>query len=113
MVIPGRVPAHLQSSHHSQGSVVFVPTCHSAGGPSEPGSSPHPAPLFRHTLARKRRCPAHHSAAPGTSRSERDHPLPPSLTTASQRHRQSAGLAPAESYGTAEKVDEPAAPRGG
>ena len=84
--------------------------------PSElpkPGSSPHATSLFRHALARKRSGLAHHSAAPGTSRSERDHHLSPSLTTAPQRHRESTGLAPAERQITAERVDEPAAPRGG
>src|ERR1019366_8486562 len=50
MVISGRVPAHLQSSHHSQSRVVCVPTCCPAGGTAEPGSSPHAAPLFRYLL---------------------------------------------------------------
>ena len=54
MVIPGRIPAYLQSSHHSPSRVVCVPTCRPAGGPSEPGSSPHAAPLFRYALAGKR-----------------------------------------------------------
>jgi len=60
------------------------------------GSSPHAAPLFRHSLTGKRSGPTHHSTAPGTSRSEGNHDLPPSLATASQRHRESAGLAQAE-----------------
>jgi integrase len=96
MVISGRVPAHLQSSHHSPSGVVCVPTCCPAGGTSEPGSSPHAAPLFRYALAGKRSGPAHHSTAPGTSRSEGDHDLSSSLATASQRHRESAGLAQVE-----------------
>ncbi len=32
MVISWRVPAHFQSSHHSQSGVVCVPTCCPAGG---------------------------------------------------------------------------------
>src|SRR6266852_9988612 len=54
MVIPGRVAAHLPSSHHSPSRVVCVPTGRPAGGPAEPGSSPHAAPLFRYPLAGKR-----------------------------------------------------------
>src|SRR5713226_7492253 len=52
-LFPG-IPAHLQSSHHSPSRVVCVPTCRPAGGPSEPGSSPHAAPLFRYSLTGKR-----------------------------------------------------------
>jgi hypothetical protein len=55
MVIALRIPAHFQSSHHSQGGVVCVPTRCPAGGPAESGSSPHAAPLFRYSLAAKRR----------------------------------------------------------
>jgi hypothetical protein len=64
LVIPRRALAHLQSPHHSQGSVVCVPTCRPASGSSEPGSSTHAAPLFRHALTGKRRGPTHHSVAP-------------------------------------------------
>jgi integrase/recombinase XerD len=54
LAIPRRALAHRQSSHHSQDSVLCVPTCRPASWSSEPGSSPHPAPLFRHALAGKR-----------------------------------------------------------
>jgi integrase/recombinase XerD len=54
MVIPRRIPAHLQSSHHSPSRVVCLPTCCPAGGPAAPGSSPHPAPLFCYSLTGKR-----------------------------------------------------------
>ena len=60
------------------------------------GFIPHAETLFRYALARKRSRPAHHSTAPGTSRSEGNHDLSSSLATASQRHCQSAGLAQAE-----------------
>src|SRR5262249_24142204 len=54
-VIPGRIPAHPQPSHHSPSRVVCVPACCPAGRPSEPGSSAHAASLFCYPLARKRR----------------------------------------------------------
>ena len=96
VVISGRIPAHLQPSHHSPSRVVCVPTCCPASGPAEPGSSPHAAPLFRDALTGKRSGPAYHSTTPGTSRSEGDHDLSSSLATTSPRYRQSPGLAQAE-----------------
>src|SRR5215470_9842655 len=39
MVVPGRIPSHLPSSHYSPSRVVCVPTCCPAGEPSESGSS--------------------------------------------------------------------------
>src|SRR6266478_7689809 len=72
----------------------------------------HLAPLLRHSFARSRHGSAYHSDPVRPSRPERDRHLPPSLRTSPPRDRESSGLAEAERR-TAERIDEPAAPRGG
>src|SRR5260370_541824 len=80
MVISGRVPAHLPSSHHSQSGLVCMPTCCPAGGTSEPGSSPHAPPLFHSPLAGKPSCLTHHptplAPAGATGPARRSKPTP-------------------------------------
>src|SRR5258708_976044 len=113
MGIPRRALAHRPSSHHSQGSVECLPKSRAPRRSPESGPSAHTETLLRHSSAGGGCGSAHHSAAPRASRSERNHDLSPSLTTAPQRNRKSAGLAQAERQGTAEKVDEPPATRDG
>src|SRR5258708_3593177 len=83
-----------------------------AGGHPETSPSPHVASLLRHASSRRGRGSAHHSDPVRPSRSQRDHHLPPSLRASSPRDRESSGLAAAERP-TAERIDDPAAPRGG
>ncbi len=88
VVVPGWMQPHRPSSHHSQSSLVRLSSRRTTGrSGSGEDSSAHAAPLLRNPLARSRCRPAHHSVVAGTSRSGRNHPLPASFQTSSQRHR--------------------------
>src|SRR5260370_45535 len=88
VVVPGWTQPHRQSSHHPQSSLVRLSSRRTTGrSGSREDSSAHAAPLFRNPLARSRCRPAHDSVVAGTSRSGRNHPLPASFQTPSQRHR--------------------------
>src|ERR1017187_4582256 len=114
VVVPGGMQPHRQSSHHSQSSLVRLSSRRTTGrSGSGEDSSAHAAPLFRNPLARSRSRPAHHSVVAGASRPGRNHPLPASFQTPSQRHRKPAGRArvvvgEGETPATANVLNEPA-----
>jgi site-specific recombinase XerD len=68
--------------------------------------------LFCHASPRSRHGSAHHSDPVRSSRFERDLHLPPSLRTSPPCDFQSSGLVEVKRR-TTERIDEPAAPRGG
>jgi integrase/recombinase XerD len=69
-----------------------LPACGPTGRPArEKDPSPHIASLLRHPLAGERHRPAHHSTTAGASRSGRDHYLPASFPTPSQRYGKPVG----------------------
>src|SRR5271157_3664272 len=80
-------------SDHPQGRLSRLPHCRPTRWPAgEKHPSPHLAALFRNPPVRRRCRSAHHSVAAGASRFGRNHHLPASVQTPSQRHREPVGL---------------------
>ena len=82
------------ADRHENGLACLSRSREAGRHPQKP-TSPHAAPLLRHSSARSRCRSAHYSDPVGSSRSGRDHHLLASLRAAPPRHRQSIGLAAA------------------
>jgi site-specific recombinase XerD len=90
-LFPGGQVAYGRLSHRRQGRLVRLPRGRPTRQYPETIASAYPEALLRHSFARGRHRPAHHSDAARPQQPQRDHGLPARVTAASPRSRQSPG----------------------